>query len=132
MAQEMGRALKVAHQVAALYEESSTRLWYPRISLQWLGVPPGPFISDDAGDLVYASGGTIDGDLQTDAGADERLTVMEARQGLAERAYTFTLVHGRPVPASARLDGERRNRGLVWRHGGGGRGRTAPLRRAGR
>lgn len=99
MAQEMGRALKVAHQVAALYEESSTRLWYPHISLQWLGVPPGPFISDDAGDLVYASGGTIDGDLQTDAGADERLTVMEARQGLAERAYTFTLVHGRPVPA---------------------------------
>ncbi|TFK82012.1 hypothetical protein K466DRAFT_531014, partial [Polyporus arcularius HHB13444] len=99
MAQEMGRALKVAHQVATLYEESSTRLWYPHISLQWLGVPPGPFISDDSGDLVYTSDGTIGGDLQTVVGADERLTMTEARQGLAERAYTFTLVHGRPVPA---------------------------------
>lgn len=99
MAQEMGKALQVARQVATLYEESSMRLWYPHISLQWLGVPPGPFISDDNGDLVFASGGTIDGGMTTDVGADERLTVMEARQGLAERAYTFTLSKGRPVPA---------------------------------
>ncbi|KAI0362777.1 hypothetical protein OH77DRAFT_1417068 [Trametes cingulata] len=98
MAQEMGRALQVAENVATLYEESPTRLWYPHITLQWLGVPPGPFISDDNGDLVFASGGTLDGDI-VDIGGDERLTVMEARQGLAERAYSFTLVKGRPVPA---------------------------------
>ena len=99
MAQEMGQALRVAHHVAALYEESTTRLWYPRISLQWLGVPPGPFISDDNGDLVFSSGGTVDGGATTDVGADERLTIMEARQGLAERSYSFTLVKGRPLPA---------------------------------
>lgn len=98
MAQEMGTALKVAHHVATLYEASHTRLWYPHVSLQWLGVPPGPFIADDNGDMVHTSGGTIDGD-PTDVGVDERLTLMEARQGLAERAYSFTLSKGRPIPA---------------------------------
>ncbi|KAI0747801.1 hypothetical protein C8Q80DRAFT_1168545 [Daedaleopsis nitida] len=99
MAQEMGKALRVAHHVASLYEESITRLWYPRISLQWLGVAPGPFITDDNGDLVHASGGALDDVDTVDVGADERLTIMEARQGLAERAYSFTLVKGRPLPA---------------------------------
>ncbi|OSD02763.1 hypothetical protein PYCCODRAFT_1389411 [Trametes coccinea BRFM310] len=98
MAQEMAKALQVAENAATLYEESPTRLWYPHMTLQWLGVPPGPFISDDNGDLVVASGGAVDGDI-VDIGGDERLTVMEARQGLAERAYSFTLVKGRPVPA---------------------------------
>ncbi|KAI0781250.1 hypothetical protein BD413DRAFT_462963 [Trametes elegans] len=97
MAQEMGKALQVAENVATLYEESSTRLWHPRITLQWLGVPPGPFISDDNGDLVFASGGMVDGEA-ADVGLDERLTDQEARQGLAERAFSFTLVKGRPVP----------------------------------
>ncbi|KAI0332078.1 hypothetical protein GY45DRAFT_1299694 [Cubamyces sp. BRFM 1775] len=98
MAQEMAKALQIAEKVATLYEESPTRLWYPHITLQWLGVPPGPFISDDNGDLVIASGGAVDGEV-VDVGGDERLTVMEARQGLAERAFSFTLVKGRPVPA---------------------------------
>lgn len=97
MTQEMGRALQVARQVATLYEESKIRLWYPHISLQWLGVPPGPFISDDTGELVYGPGVANDDDGLVVA--DERLTMMEARQGLAERAYTFTLHKGRPLPA---------------------------------
>ncbi|KAI8998920.1 hypothetical protein BD414DRAFT_476445 [Trametes punicea] len=98
MAHEMARALQIAENIATLYEESRTRLWYPHITLQWLGVPPGPFISDDNGDLVFASGGVVGGE-STDIGGDERLTVMEARQGLAERAFSFTLVKGRPLPA---------------------------------
>ncbi|TBU28948.1 hypothetical protein BD311DRAFT_307591 [Dichomitus squalens] len=98
MTQEMGRALQVARQVATSYEESKIRLWYPRVSLQWLGVPPGPFISDDNGELVYGPGLAND-DVGTTVDADERLTIMEARQGLAERAYSFTLHKGRPLPA---------------------------------
>lgn len=98
MAQEMTYALQVAENVATLYEESSARLWYPHLSLQWLGVPTGPFIGDDNGDVVFASGGVADEGV-TDVGGDERLTVMEARQGLAERAFSFTLVKGRALPA---------------------------------
>ena len=55
---------------------------------------------------VFAVGATcthaevpmVDGEV-VDVGGDERLTVMEARQGLAERAFSFTLVKGRPLPA---------------------------------
>ncbi|KAI0637282.1 hypothetical protein C8Q77DRAFT_1050225 [Trametes polyzona] len=97
MAQEMGHALRVAENVATRYEESHSRLWYPHVSLQWLGVPPGPFISDDNGDVVFASGAVADEET-ADIGADERLTFMEARQGLAERSFSFTLVKGRALP----------------------------------
>ncbi len=99
MTQEMGRALQVALQVATLYEESRTRLWHPRISLQWLGVPPGPSISDDSGDLVFASGAAIDDGTLAGGGTDERLTMLEVQQGLAERAHSFTLHKGKPLPA---------------------------------
>ncbi|KAH9857776.1 hypothetical protein C2E23DRAFT_881345 [Lenzites betulinus] len=98
MGQEMAGALRIAEHVATLYEETSGRLWYPHVSLQWLGVPPGPFIPDDNGELVAVSGGVNEGDI-IDVGGDERLTVMEAQQGLAERAFSFTLVKGRPLPA---------------------------------
>ncbi|KAI0670684.1 hypothetical protein C8Q78DRAFT_974868 [Trametes maxima] len=98
MAQEMGSALEVAENVASLYEDSPTRLWYPHMNLQWLGVPPHPFIADDTGDVLFASGGMAEEDVM-DLGADERLTFTEARQGLAERAFSFTLVKGRALPA---------------------------------
>lgn len=106
MTQEMGRALHVARQVATLYEKSRTCLWHPRISLQWLGVPPGPFISDDSGDLVFtgsSSSAAIDGCDDPGAGVDmdEHLTMLEMQQGLAERAhaFSFTLHKGKPLPA---------------------------------
>ncbi|EKM55792.1 uncharacterized protein PHACADRAFT_184561 [Phanerochaete carnosa HHB-10118-sp] len=47
MAQEILVALQVAQRFTTSYENSRPRLWYPRVSLAWLGVPPGPFISDD-------------------------------------------------------------------------------------
>lgn len=97
MTQEMGRALQVARQVATLYEESRTRLWHPRISLQWLGVPPGPFISDDSGDLVFNA--DINDGSSAGGETDERLTMLEVQQGLAESAYSFTLHKGKPLPA---------------------------------
>ena len=100
MAQEMCRALHVAENVAARYEESPTRLWYPRISMQWLGVPPGQFISEDRNELPYPED-SADGGAGAGGETDERLTFMEARQGLAEsqHAFSFTLVKGRPLPA---------------------------------
>ncbi|KAI0822655.1 hypothetical protein BC628DRAFT_1421604 [Trametes gibbosa] len=98
MGQEMAGALKIAEHVATLYEETAGRLWYPRVSLQWLGVPPGPFISDDNGEIVAVSGVVNDGEI-INVGGDEGLSVMEAQQGLAERAFSFTLVKGRALPA---------------------------------
>ena len=112
MAHEMGRALRVAENVAARYEESATRLWYPRISLQWLGVPPGQFISDDHNELVYASEGGADDSGSGGGGVadvDERLTAIEAKQGFAEHsAFAFTLVRGRPLPAGGLASGKYR------------------------
>ncbi|KAH9946389.1 uncharacterized protein BXZ73DRAFT_37522 [Epithele typhae] len=100
MAQEMAAALHLAEHVARRYEESPTKLWYPRISLQWLGVPPGQFISDDHNDAAYAGADASGENSPADAETDERLTVMEARQGIVERAFEFTLAkHGRHLPA---------------------------------
>ena len=101
MAQEMCRALRLAERVAERYEESPTRLWYPRISLQWLGVPPGQFISDDHNDLAYApDSGASEGGVELGPATDGRLTASEAKEGLAESgAFAFTLVKGRPLPA---------------------------------
>ncbi|PCH38741.1 hypothetical protein WOLCODRAFT_149681 [Wolfiporia cocos MD-104 SS10] len=48
MAQEMRHALQIAERTYTQYEESHVRLWYPHVTLSWLGVPPGPFVSDDA------------------------------------------------------------------------------------
>ncbi|OBZ75721.1 Uncharacterized protein C26F1.08c [Grifola frondosa] len=90
MAQEMRVALEVAYRVATLFEESSPRLWYPRLSLAWLGVPPAAVISDDNGNLVQRASGSGDMDAAV-INADCDLTITETRQALAERAYTFSL-----------------------------------------
>ena len=85
MAQEVRLALQVAQRFANYYETSRARLWYPHLSLAWLGVSPGPFISDDPNAqtaLVSASG---DGDVTP--AADKTYTAPEWKQGLREHAY---------------------------------------------
>ena len=57
MAQEIKSAVQVAESFTICYESSRARLWYPRVSLSWLGVPPGSFVYDDptAAHPVYTS-----------------------------------------------------------------------------
>lgn len=84
MAQEILIALQVAQRFATCYENSRPRLWHPRLSLAWLGVPPGPYISDDPNAqnaLLTQSDGTVT------PVADNNYTAPEWKQGLREHAY---------------------------------------------
>ncbi|KAI0928180.1 hypothetical protein AcW2_004274 [Taiwanofungus camphoratus] len=86
MTQEMRQALQVAQRIAIRYEESRLRFWYPRISLAWLGVPPGPFISDDLRATLQLAVHSGTGD-PGNTGAEQHLTSTETHQGLAEQGY---------------------------------------------
>ncbi|EMD38705.1 hypothetical protein CERSUDRAFT_113885 [Gelatoporia subvermispora B] len=86
MSQEMRSALQIAQRLAALHEESRPRLWLPRLSLSWLGVPPGPFIFDDRSAQMQATGLTNNTEPSM-ADLEVGLSVAETRQGLAEQAY---------------------------------------------
>lgn len=86
MAQEIRIALQVTQRFAQCYETSRPRLWFPRVSLAWLGVPPGPFVSDDPNAqsaMINAAGG----DNVTPA-ADSNYAAPEWKQGLREHAFT--------------------------------------------
>lgn len=84
MAAEATTALHVAERLVNLYLESPSRLWYPRISLAWFGVPPGPFISDDTSHSVSMD---LAIDQQMLSSMDVRvLSDNERQQGLAEYA----------------------------------------------
>ncbi|GBE82545.1 hypothetical protein SCP_0409290 [Sparassis crispa] len=87
MAQEMRLALKDARRIASRYEASAVRLWYPQITLAWLGVPQAFFMSDDFGSTMQLTGiSDADEDLR-EQDAEERLTIAEARQALAEQSH---------------------------------------------
>lgn len=81
MAQEVRTALQVAQRFATQYEESRPRLWYPRFSLAWLGVPPGSFVYDDPNTPVAAWGSSSDETLIL---ADDTGVSPEWKQGLRE------------------------------------------------
>ncbi|OCH95253.1 hypothetical protein OBBRIDRAFT_614539 [Obba rivulosa] len=87
MSQEMRSALQIAQRLATLHENSKPRLWLPRLSLSWLGVPPGPYIFDDHAAQVQATGLTSNAEPSTSE-LEEGLSVAETRQGLAEKAYS--------------------------------------------
>lgn len=84
MAHETRIALQVAQRFANSYETSRPRLWHPRFSLAWLGVSPGPFVSDDpnANTAMWSTAGD-DGA----SAADTNYTAPEWKQGLRENAY---------------------------------------------
>ncbi|KAI0303455.1 hypothetical protein B0F90DRAFT_1711174 [Multifurca ochricompacta] len=48
MADEMHHALLIANKIISLHDASRTRLWYPRLSLAWLGIAPPAIIDDDS------------------------------------------------------------------------------------
>ncbi|THH09172.1 hypothetical protein EW146_g8766 [Bondarzewia mesenterica] len=79
MAQEMRHALLVAEKIVNRYDNSHTRLWYPRFSWAWLGVAPPQIMLED---LPIESG---DPDYEE---PESHLSMAEAREGLAERALS--------------------------------------------
>ncbi|KAI0085393.1 hypothetical protein BDY19DRAFT_896736 [Irpex rosettiformis] len=81
MAYEIRLALQIAQRFANRYDSSRTRLWFPRVSLAWLGVPPGSFISDDPNALLGSTSRDNMPDLNTDYGETE------FKQGLREHVY---------------------------------------------
>ena len=90
MAGEMATALHIAERLIVLCLESPSRLWYPRISLAWLGVPPGPFVSDDPAAKLSVN---LSVDQNVMCSTDVHLlSENERRQGLAE--YTKGVSQG--------------------------------------
>ncbi|CCM06383.1 uncharacterized protein FIBRA_08642 [Fibroporia radiculosa] len=87
MAQEMRGALQIADRMYTQYEESTMRLWYPRISLAWLGVPPAHIISDDV-DATLQLRPAVTTSSWGGTSSEVDLTVAEAKEGLAERGFT--------------------------------------------
>ena len=80
MAQEVRLALQVAQRFAIQYDGSSARMWFPRVSLSWLGVPPGAFVYDDPNAVFSVYSTASDDTLSvTDHGASP-----EWKQGIRE------------------------------------------------
>lgn len=73
MATEVQRALQVCTRMIALYESSTYRMWHPRVSFAWLGLPPRSLMFDEqeAIPVEYQPHET-------------NLTVEEAREGVEE------------------------------------------------
>ena len=103
MAQEARVALQVAHRFTNCYETSRPRLWYPRFSLAWLGVPPGPYVSDDpnAAQSALLTGTPED----VVSPADNDYEAQEWRQGLREHAFGVDV--RRAAIKTARMSGVR-------------------------
>ncbi|KAH8108201.1 hypothetical protein BXZ70DRAFT_46056 [Cristinia sonorae] len=88
MSEEMTSALCVVERLVAKSMESPSRLWLPRVSLAWLGVPPGPFISDDPAAKLTVNFGL---DKHVACAADMHLlSDHERKQGQIEYARWMT------------------------------------------
>lgn len=81
MAHEMRIALNIAQRFADQYDSSRSRLWFPHLTLAWLGVPPGSFISDDPNVLLNSASRDDIPDLNTEYGE------AEFKQGFKEQVY---------------------------------------------
>ncbi|KZT66828.1 hypothetical protein DAEQUDRAFT_729793 [Daedalea quercina L-15889] len=101
MAQEMRTALQVADRMYVQYEESRVRLWYPRISLAWLGVAQRNYISDSGDAAVQIQAAAPKTGWETPNDGEANLTLAETAEGLIERGYSL----GSPVLGNSRLPG---------------------------
>lgn len=78
MGTEVHKALQVCTRMIALYESSAYRVWHPRISIAWLGLPPRSLMFDEQ-EVIPVE----------DRQHESNLTVEEAREGVEE--YRFTI-----------------------------------------
>src|SRR6266702_2777537 len=76
MAEEMHNALVVVDRILLFHNTSRTRLWYPRLSLAWLGIAP-PTIIDDI---------HVTPDDPERFENEHNMSMAEAREGLSELA----------------------------------------------
>ena len=79
MGTEVQRALQVCTRMITLYESSSYRMWYPRISIAWLGLPPRSLMFDEREAIPVEH-----------RPHETNLTAEEAREGVEE--------YNHPVP----------------------------------
>jgi hypothetical protein len=78
MAEEMHNALVVADRILLLHNTSRTRLWYPRLSLAWLGAGAPTTIDD-----IHVMPNDSDLERFED---EHNMSIAEAREGLSELA----------------------------------------------
>lgn len=100
MAQEMRNALQIADKMYTQYEESHVRLWYPRISMAWLGVAQSNVIAD-SGDATVQMQAAVPAGWEAPNDGEANLTLAETAEGLLERGYSL----GKPVIGNSRLPG---------------------------
>jgi len=79
MGTEVQKALQVCTCMITLYESSSYRVWHPRISMAWLGLPPRSLMFDEQEAIPVEH-----------RPHETNLTVEEAREGVEE--------YNRPIP----------------------------------
>ncbi|KAH9025176.1 hypothetical protein EDB85DRAFT_2179551 [Lactarius pseudohatsudake] len=88
MAEEMHNALIVVDRVLLLHSTSRTRLWYPRLSLAWLGIAPPTII-----DYIHVTPDDDPGRFDD----EHNMSMAEAREGLSELArWRETTSYSRP------------------------------------
>ena len=73
MGTEVQKALQVCTRMITLYESSTFRVWHPRISIAWLGLPPRSLMFDEQ-DAIPVK----------DRPHESNLTAEEAREGVEE------------------------------------------------
>ncbi|KIJ69535.1 hypothetical protein HYDPIDRAFT_145711 [Hydnomerulius pinastri MD-312] len=73
MAYDTSHILQVAQKIAAHHDASRLRLWHPKLSLQWLGVPPRTFFMDEHGTFI----------VQEVLEPETTLSIQEVQQGMA-------------------------------------------------
>lgn len=101
MAQEMRNALQIADRMYTQYEESRVRLWYPRISLAWLGVAQSYVIADSGDAAVQMQAAVPRTGWETPNDGEANLTLAETAEGLLERGYSLS----KPVIGNRSLPG---------------------------
>ena len=73
MGTEVQKALQVCTRMITLYESSAYRVWHPRISIAWLGLPPRSLMFDEQDPIPVE-----------DPPHETNLTAEEAREGVEE------------------------------------------------
>ena len=73
MGTEVQKALQVCTRMITLYESSSYRVWHPRVSMAWLGLPPRSLMFDEQDAIPMEH-----------RPHETNLTVEEAREGVEE------------------------------------------------
>ncbi|TFK55317.1 hypothetical protein OE88DRAFT_1780799 [Heliocybe sulcata] len=98
MAHEMRNALQVTENLMTIYESSSLRLWYPHLSMAWLGVTPRTFILDERTGIPLDNEGPE---------PDNNLSSAETEEGLAEQGSVTGHYEFSSAPISATIQSEK-------------------------